>query len=185
MTETQIATIQAQSRENLGKSQLRQLRESGFVPGVLYSKKLSEAKNIKVEKSSLPKSHTHSSIVALSIDGAVKKVLMREVQVDVLNDQPIHFDFQEVEPQDKINASIPLRFVGLTKEQEKEGSFTPKVRYLHVRCSVENLPAQINVDVSALKADQSLMLFDVPLPPSVRIRTGKGKNVALASIVKS
>ena len=85
---------------------------------------------------------------------------------------------------DKVRTHVPLNFVGLTREQEKEGAFNIRVRYLEVRCLLSKLPRAIDVDVSQLRADQSVQLFDLKLPKELYVKTGKGKNVALASIVK-
>ena len=109
---------------------------------------------------------------------------MREVQVNPLNDKPIHFDFQEVEPNDLIRTHVPLNFSGLTREQEKEGSFSIRTRYLEVKAPLSKLPKQIDVDVSGLKAEQSIQLHDITLGEGIVVRTGKGQNLALASLVK-
>jgi large subunit ribosomal protein L25 len=109
---------------------------------------------------------------------------MREVQVNPLNDKPIHFDFQEVEPGDKVRIHVPLHFVGLTREQEKEGHFSVRTRYLEVKTTLELLPKHIEVNVGHLKVEHSVRLHDLSLPHGVVVRSGHGKNIALASLVK-
>jgi large subunit ribosomal protein L25 len=180
---TEQNVIQAELRSPGTKGSVRKARQNGLIPGVLYKK--GEAVQIAVKAASLPKKHTSSSVVSLSVGGVEKKVLMREVQVDVLTDAPLHFDFQEVSQNDVINAHVPLRFVGLTREQEKEGSFNALVRYLNIKTKLSTLPESIDVDVSKLKVDESFMLFDLALSKDLYVRTGKGKNVALASLVKT
>lgn len=175
-------TIQAELRQVCSKGKIKKNRENGFVPGILYQNGKSTC--ITVAVSHLPKKHTHTGVVKLVVDGAEKTVLMREVQVDTLTGKPIHFDFQEVSPEDKVRAHVPLNFVGLTREQEKEGAFNIRVRYLEIKSFLSKLPRSIDVDVSQLKAGESIQLFDLKLPSDLFVKTGKGKNVALASIVK-
>ena len=73
---------------------------------------------------------------------------------------------------------------GLTREQEKEGSFSIRTRYLEVKAPLSKIPKQIDVDVSGLKAEQSIQLHDITLGEGIVVRTGKGQNLALASLVK-
>jgi len=174
--------IHVESRSKSSKGAIAQLRKTGLIPGVIYRK--GTATQINVPLSNLPKGHTRAAQVKLVLDGVEKAVLMREVQINPLTDQPIHFDFQEVLQDDVINVDVPLNYVGLTREQEKEGNFSVLVRSLRIRSAVSAIPASIEVDVSKLKGGESVQLFDIGLPQSLRVLTGKGKNVALASIVK-
>lgn len=174
--------IHVESRNKSSKGALNKLRKNGVVPGVLYRNGV--ATQINVPLANLPKGHTRADQVKLVLDGAEKSALMREVQVDPLTDKPIHFDFQEVTENDVINVDIPLQFVGLTREQEKEGMFTPRVRSLKIKSAVSKIPHSIDVDVSAIKGGESVQLFDLTLSKDFKVLTGKGKNVALASIVK-
>jgi large subunit ribosomal protein L25 len=174
--------IHAKLRGDASKGTVRKQRHSGLVPGILYKKGVST--KIEIAITNLPKAHTRSSVMKLVLDGVEKTVLMREVQVNPLNDKPIHFDFQEVEPNDLIRTHVPLNFVGLTREQEKEGAFSIRTRYLEVKAPLSKLPGSIEVDVSSLKVEQSIQLHDITLGEGIIVRTGKGKNLALASLVK-
>lgn len=174
--------IHAKLRGNTSKGTVRKLRHSGLVPGILYKK--GDSTKIEISTANLPKTHTRSNVIKLVLDGVEKTVLMREVQVNPLNDKPIHFDFQEVGPNEVIRTHVPLHFVGLTREQEKEGSFSIRARYLEVKAPLSKLPQKIEVDVSQLKVEQSIQLHDITPGEGVVVRTGKGKNFALASLVK-
>lgn len=175
-------TIQAELRSASSKGELKKGRTNGTIPGVVYHKGKSTL--ISIATSNLPKKHTHTGLIKLVLNGAEKTVLMREVQVDTLTSKPLHFDFQEVSAEDKVRTHVPLNFVGLTREQEKEGAFNIRIRYLEVKTILSKLPRTIDVDVSKLKAGESVQLFDLNLPKELFVKTGKGKNVALASIVK-
>ncbi len=174
--------IQAELREKSSKGEIKKGRVSGTIPGVLYHK--GKSTPIAISESNLPKKHTHTSVIKLALNGAEKTVIMREVQVDTLTDKPLHFDFQEVASGDKIRAHVPLNFVGLTNEQKKTGAFNILMRYIEVKTSLSNLPRIIDVDVSKLNAGDSVQLFDLNISKDILVRTGKGKNVALASLVK-
>lgn len=180
---TKVQSVIKAEHRTPSKRDNRSLRAAGFVPGNLYSKGTSTS--IAIVTSSLPKSHTRADVVQLDLQGAVKTVLMREVQVDPLTDKPIHFDFHEVSTEDVVRVNVPLDFIGFTREQEKEGTLGVLVRYLNVVGSLSCIPSSIAVDVSTLKAGGSVRLFDLTLPTGLRVKTGKGQNVALASLVSS
>lgn len=178
---TEPIVIEGQLRPVSTKKSLKENRAQGLIPGILYRKGQSTA--ISVPAANLPKEHTRTNVVKLVLEGKQKNVLMREVQVDTLSGKPIHFDFQEVENEDKVRVHVPLEFVGLTREQEKEGAFNIRVRYLEVQTLLTNLPTSIKVDVGGLKAGESVSLRDLKTP-NMTIKTGRGQNVALASLVK-
>jgi hypothetical protein len=75
-----------------------------------------------------------------------------------------------------------VNYVGLTREQEKEGSFRIHVRSIPVRCRVADAPASVDVTVGHLKAEDSSYLGDVDLGAAVRV-IGQ-KNMALATLAK-
>jgi large subunit ribosomal protein L25 len=172
--------IKAEPRELATKGAIRRSRKQGLVPATVYGR--NGTLNINVTVKALPKSHTRAQLVKLDVAGAMKTVLMREVQVDPLNDKPLHIDFQEVSPSDVVTARIPLEFVGLTREQEKEGSFKVLLRSLEVKAIAEKLPASMKVNVGELKIDTSAHIADMEVPEGVTVRAQK--NLALASLVK-
>ena len=175
-------TIQAELRNKSSKGEIKKGRSNGSIPAVVYHKGAATA--ISIATNNLPKKHTHVTPIKLVVSGSEKLVLMREVQVDALTDKPLHIDFQEVTMDDKVRVHVPLNFVGLTREQEKEGAFNIRIRYLEIRALLSKLPSTIDVDVSKIKAGESVQLFDLNLPKHLFVKTGKGKNVALASLVK-
>lgn len=173
-------TVNAEKRELASKSALSILRKSGLVPGTIYGKNGNT--NITIPVKALPKGHTRAKLLEVSVAGASKTVIMREVQVNPLNDQPIHIDFQEVNANDVINVKVPLEFVGLTREQEKEGSFKALLRSLDVRGPAGKVPTILQVKVGHLKPDETAHIADVDVPEGVKLRAQK--NLALASLVR-
>lgn len=172
--------IVAQSRTLSTKGALREMRQQGLVPATVFGK--SGNKNVAISLKNLPKQHPRSSIVSLDIDGKTTTVLMRDVQVDPLKDTPVHMDFQEVAPTDVVKAKVPLNFVGLTREQEKEGSFKILLRSLMVKGPANKLPSSLTVDVSRLKVDESAHIGDVSFPDGIKMAASR--NLALASLVR-
>ena len=178
----QTIVIKAEPRTLIRKSTLKNMRKNGNIPAVLYSKNSSSP--ISVTIANLPKEHTRAQLVQLELNGATKTVLMREVQVHPVTHKPLHFDFQEASPDDHVNVHVPLHYVGITKEQEKEAALSILTRYLSVKGKLSLIPSKFEINMSQLKTGESVRLSEVQLPEGVKICSGKGQNVALASLVK-
>lgn len=176
----QKTVIIAEPRTVTTKGGIRKLRISGIVPGVIYGRKGTQAVSFAIK--ALPKGHTRASLVLLEIAGAQKTAFMREVQVDPMTDLPIHIDFQEVEPNELVKIRVPLEYVGLTREQEKEGSFKTLLRSIEVTAPASKVPSLLSLDVSYLKVDESAHLSDLKIPEGVK--PCSPKNLALASLVR-
>lgn len=172
--------IKAETRET-SKAALRDLRNTQKVPGVVYRK--GGNMNIAIAAANLPKGHTWTRSVSVEVDGKTINAIMREVQVDALTNKPRHIDFQEVAPSDVISATFPVEFVGLTKEQEKEGSLRPLMRTITLKGAVSAFPEKIVVDVSQLALDGTLHLEEAQLPQGLRFRAGL-RRPAVAQLIR-
>jgi large subunit ribosomal protein L25 len=172
--------IPAQMRALSTKGSTRKLRLEGNVPAVVYGS--GKTHNISVAVKALPKGHTRSNLIKLDVEGKTLSVLMREVQVNPLTDAPTHIDFQEVKADQVVTVRVPLEFVGLTREQEKEGSFKTLIRSLEVQAPAAKLPSTLKVKVGQLAVDQTAHISDVELPEGIKLRSRK--NLALASLVR-
>lgn len=177
---SQNFTINAQTREPASKGAIKKMRQTGLVPGIIYGRQGNTAISIPVK--ALPREHTRAALLNIAVGGATRMVIMREVQINPLNDQPIHIDFQEVQAGESVAVKVPLEFVGLTREQEKEGSFKTLLRSLEVVAPADKLPASLKVNVGHLKVDESAHIKDVEIPQGVALRSRT--NLALASLVK-
>jgi large subunit ribosomal protein L25 len=173
-------TIKATHRTLVSKGRINILRKSGVIPAVIYGKKGTFP--ISLDYKTMPKGHTKASMLTLDVEGSQRTVLMREVQVNPLTDLPIHIDFHEIEGSDVVKVYVPLEFVGLTREQEKEGSFKTLLRSLEVMGIAKNLPKSLKVNVGQLKISESAHLSDVEIPEGLKVFAQK--SLAVASLVK-
>ncbi len=89
--------IRAEKREKFGKEYSKKIRREGFIPAVLYSKgkvychlkvKLSDMNALLKEE---------ATKFEIEIDGKVYLVYLKDVQVDPITQDPIHFDFYVIE----------------------------------------------------------------------------------------
>src|SRR2546425_6806006 len=118
---SQTAQVTAKQRSELGSRANKRLRDSGFIPGVIYGHK--EA----VVPVTLPKKEvsTHLShgahLFELGLDGKKETVLVKEVQYDHLGIEVIHVDFARVSLDEKVEVTVPLELKGEPKGAEEGG----------------------------------------------------------------
>jgi large subunit ribosomal protein L25 len=163
--------LTAQLRKETTKGELRTLRTSGKIPGVLYGGG-KEATHILLDATEFKKvSHgiSESTILNLSVEGAMKEVFVKEHQRDVLSNAIIHVDFLEIVKGRLLHAKVPLRLVGSAIGVRNGGILENPAHEIEVECDPRYLPEGIDVDVSALEANHSIHVRDLPAIPNLRI----------------
>jgi large subunit ribosomal protein L25 len=166
---TQSAQVSARQRKELGSRANKRLRDSGFVPGVVYGHK--EA----VIPVTLPKKElaTHighgAHLFDLALDGKSEKVLVKEVQFDHLGLEILHVDFARVSLDEKVELTVPLELKGTPKGEAEGGVLQQIINELEIECLVTDIPEIIRHNVADMEKDAVLHIRDLKLPPGVRV----------------
>ncbi|MDC0450111.1 50S ribosomal protein L25/general stress protein Ctc [Pelagibacteraceae bacterium] len=164
--------LKATKRETVTAGQLNKLRESGFIPAILYGGKDPNAK-ISIEKKNiknvLASDSFLSTVLELDIDGTKLKVIPRDIAYNVISDEPVHIDFMRVVSGTKIVLEIPVKFInnedcpGL-----KVGGVLNIVRRkVELKCPADTIPEEIIVDLKGLEIGTSIKISSVKLPENV------------------
>lgn len=162
--------LTASSRETAGKG-LPKLRNSGFVPGVIYGKKIKPSL-VQIPFKDLEKATTteagFNAIFELSVDGKDQGLVrIREYQAHPIKRNFTHVDFQVVDLKETVDVDVPVAVIGKSEGVKKGGVLELQRRSLHLRCLVTQIPEHINIDVSTLEIGQSVHANDVKLPEGV------------------
>ncbi len=172
--------IKAETRET-SKAKLRSLRAAEMIPAVMYRK--GGNLNLAISVRNLPKGHTWSKPLSVEVDNKTITAIMREVQVDPLTNKPRHIDLQEVDTNAVISSILPIEYVGLTKEQEKDATFRPLLRSIKLTGVVSAFPEKLTVNVSSLVVDATLHLEGSQLPTGLRLQAGT-RRPAIAQLIR-
>ena len=161
MAQRQKIELNAQKRDIIGRG-LNKLRESGYLPAVLYGKG-QENLSLQIPVRDFNKafqSAGESTLVYLSVDGQAYPTIIHDVSRDPLKDFILHADFYKVRLDEKIKTKVPVVFEGEAPAvKELLGIFVRNVNELEVEALPQNLPHEIIIDISTLKAfgDQILI----------------------------
>lgn len=142
------------------------LRREGLVPGVFYAHG-EENLSIAVEPLGLhPLIYTsQTNIVTLQLeDGTAKKCILRDVQFDPVTDRPMHFDLLGLRENEELTIEVPVVLTGGTAAGVKDGGILQQaIHKLRISCLPKYIPSKIEVDVSALKINDSVHVRDLKI----------------------
>ena len=178
--------LKATKRDTTTSGQLNKLRESGFIPGILYGGKDTNAKisiEKKLIKNILNSESFLSSVIDLDLDGSKLKVIPRDIAYNVITDEPIHIDFMRVVPGTKIILEIPVKFINNSDcPGLKVGGVLNIVRRkVELKCPAENIPEEIIVDLKGLEIGTSIKISSIKLPENVT-PTIVGRDFVIATV---
>ncbi len=165
----------AAKREEMGTGASRRLRHAGKLPGVVYGSDVA-AVSVVLDHNpiyyALKDEAFHTGILDLVIDGVKQPVLLRDFQMHPYKQQVMHIDFQRVDLNEKMHVKVPLHFVNadIADAVKVQGAkISHIINEVDVRALPNQLPAFIEVDLSGIKAGQSVHLSDLKLPEGVEI----------------
>src|SRR3989344_1426364 len=160
LANTQKIELNAQVRTVMG-SKVKQIRESGFIPAILYGKG-QEPIALQVTNKDFNKafkSAGESTLVYLSVDSQTYPTIIHDIARHPASDDIIHADFYKVNLAQKIKTMIPVAFIGESQAVKDGGIFIRNVNEVEVEALPQDLPHEIVFDMSALIAfgDQVLL----------------------------
>lgn len=156
-----VVTIEGQLRSDFGKKASRRIRSEEKVPCVIYggSNNIHFTTTHKELKSIVYTPEFKKALIKVS--GKEYTCILKDIQFDKLTDEVIHIDFLELVAGKKVNAQVPLNFVGQSAGVKAGGRFVTKMSAINIRTSPENLKAAIDVDITNLEIGKNLRVEDI------------------------
>ena len=179
--------LQAKNRRKAGSAESRRIRRSGRIPAVIYGRSGS-AVSIDLDAVEFVKGVkgiSESTIVNVDVDGKSYDALIKGTQRNIIDGNILHIDFYEVESGIALRAKVSLHLHGNPIGVREGGILENPLHEIEVECLPKDLPERIDVDVSNLKANQSLHVKDIPLSEGVRLISNAEQVVALVKFAKA
>ena len=168
-------SLAASERESEGKSANRNLRRSGYIPGVLYGGK-DEPKKISIMEKDIVKATEiagfATQILQISMDGKDVDVVVKEIQRHPATSRVIHADFMRVDPDSKITLVVPIRTLNdesCIGVKISGGQVNHLINDIEISCLASNLPEQLEIDVQEMDIGDTVSLSEIKLPDGVEI----------------
>jgi large subunit ribosomal protein L25 len=169
--------LEVEQREGIGRGKVKDLKDKGFLPAVLYSQG-KESVSLQVSNRALIRLvHQHrieGVIINLKIKddkkAKARPCLIKEIQYDPVHDNIIHVDFNEISLTKEIKVNIPITTKGEPVGVKQEGGSLEHILWeVEIECLPTDIPQGIEVDISNLKLKESVHVKDLPVPPKVKI----------------
>lgn len=167
--------IKVERRHDEGKGASRRLRRAGLVPAIVYG---GDLKPVSIQLAHNEVWHAsqndwfYSTILDLSLNGDVQKVLLRDMQRHPFKQLVMHLDFQRINENEAIRLRVPLQFVnGAASVAGKTAGVVimHELTDVEISCLPKHLPSGIQVDLSDLKPGDTIHLSELALPEGVEI----------------
>jgi large subunit ribosomal protein L25 len=179
------ATLKAALRTETGKGAMRRLRREGRIPGVVYGRG-EENRPLSLdarEFDTLIKQHSlDTTLIDLSIDGvgakgATLRTLVAEVQSHPYKPQILHVDFQQIHAGERVTVQVPIRLLGTPEGVRAGGVLQHVLHDIELECTVEEIPEEFSVDVSALEIGDSVHVSDLAVPEDVELLVDESRTI--------
>lgn len=168
-------SLEAELREQRGRAAVKDLKESGYLPAVVYSHG-KDALSLQISRSALLKlvhqHHLETSIINLKIKNdkkAARPCLIKEIQYNPVGENIVHLDFNEISLTEAIKVNIPIETRGEAVGVKQEGGSLEHLLWeIEVECLPTNIPKNIEVDISPLKMGEAVYVKDLVFSPGVK-----------------
>lgn len=165
----EMLQLEAKKRDKVGKIATMQLRQDGYLPGVLYGHGAENLHLALPEAEMMAFFRGRGRILNLAVEGQSERAIVKDIQYDAMGNEIIHLDLLRIRLDEVISVSVPVKIVGTAPGVEEGGIQEVLRNEIQVKCLPTNIPESIEVDVSELGVQQALHLSDVTLPEGVEL----------------
>ena len=183
--------LEVQSRTDSGKTSVRRIRKEGLVPAVVYSGG-DESKQLSLSNHGLLmgvrgcRSTQIFTFVSEDKELNGMKAFIKEVQTEPIKDRVLHVDFLAVHDDRPVVIDVPVELIGEPSEVRAGLAVLELRSYgLKLECLPKDIPAVLQVDVSALAPGESILAKQVSLPEGTTLRSSAGTAVAAVTATRA
>ena len=161
--------LKAKVREGLGKGACKRLRKEGKIPSAVY-KDGKAGVNVQVDGKELRHAlHTEAgenAIITMEISSEgkniTKTVIVKEIQLEPVNDGYFHVDFHEISLKEKLKVNVPVVIKGESAGvKEEEGVLAQLMWEIEVQCLPTEIPEHIEVNVEELHIGDAIHVREI------------------------
>ena len=171
-------------RESIGKKGTKALRRDGYLIANIYGKGI-ENINAAFKMNEYIRTVRNKETIAfpVNVGGSEMNVVVQSYESQPVTGNLLHVDLMVAQPGVVTTFNVPVVAVGEAKGLKNKGLVHYAKPRLTVKCTPENLPNTIEIDVTEMDTGDSKMVRDLGEIPNVTILdTGR---VALISIIKA
>jgi len=164
----EIAKIRGEPRQPGSRHANERIRRRGLIPGVIYGHgQPPETVSLSYHDLDLALERaTH--VIELDAQGQKSLYLIKDVQYDHLQKDPIHVDLMRVDRNERVEVKVPLRFKGEPRGTHEGGELIHIVTDLELECPLLEIPEVVYHNIRELGLNAALYIKDLELPAGVK-----------------
>lgn len=163
----EIQVLKGERREPGGRNANERLRRDGKVPAVIYGHQ-ETPETIALKRDDLENVlHHQHHVISVDLGGKTTPYLIKEVQYDHLQHEPLHVDLMRVSTTEKVRVVVPIEFRGEPKGLHEGGVILHDMTEVEIEAPFSAVPDVISVNISALGVGDALRVGELPLPAEV------------------
>ena len=161
------------------RSDLKQLRNSGKVPAVVYGygTKNTSVKVDEVEFIKVIREVGRNGVIDLGVGSKTIKVMVSDYQFDPLKNQITHIDFLAINMTEERTVDVPVQLVGEAVGAKEGGVVEQPLFDLQITATPENIPESIEVDITDLQINDSYSVGDIKVSGDFTIENDPEESV--------
>ena len=153
--------LQIEQRSEFGRRAAKALRRNGYVPVNFYSGGEDALSYVMTEAHLREALHSGEQIFNITIDGETRRAMVKDVQWHPVTDKILHMDFLGVRLRDIIEIPVSIISVGTPAGVKEGGVLQQPIHEVVVRCKGEDVPDNIEVDVTGLGIGEGIHAGDL------------------------
>ena len=171
-------------RESIGKKAVKAYRKDGYLIANIYGKGI-ENINAAFKMNEYIRAVRNKETIAfpVNVGGKEMNVVVQSYESQAVTGTLLHVDLMVAQPGIATTFNVPVVPVGEAVGLKNKGLVHMAKPRLTVKCTPENLPNTIEVDVTEMDTGDSKMVRDLPEIPNVTVLDAT--RVALISIIKA
>jgi large subunit ribosomal protein L25 len=179
-------TIPAELRSGVGTKASKLDRNNGLIPAVMYgNKKTPVHLNVKLQDIKSLIYTPDFKIAEINLNGSTYKCIVKATQFHAVTDVLNHIDFLVLEPGEKVNVSVPVRFKGTSPGVKLGGKLIQQIRKVTLKTTPENLIDEVRVDISGMELGSVVRIKNIEVPEGVTLMANPSNPVANIEIPRA
>ena len=164
--------LAAEPRTDFGKGAARKLRAAGRLPALAY-RAGGEPVHFTLDPREVSLAYQRAGnpnlLISVDVGGKPLTLLLKDTQKHPVSRQLLHLDFFEVLADEKVTVGVPVRTVGKAAGERLGGRIRILRPTVDIVCLPADIPATLDVDVTALEVDDMVDVNELTAPEGCEI----------------
>ena len=175
----------ATERSDKGKTSSKAVRKEGKIPCILYGG------GVNVSFSTTHKDIKNLiytpdfKLAEITIDGAVHKCILKDVQFHPVTETVLHADFLKLEDGRPVQLEVPVRFKGVSPGVKTGGKLQQTLRRVKIKTTPDKMVDELLVDISELELGMSARVRDLEVPEGIEVMNSMGIPVVSVEVPRA